>query len=222
MKMKSVVIFDIDGTLTQAHDVDCKLFFETVAEELGIPKVDGNLSHFPDVTDSGIVHQLFLAHKKRPPTVEEFLLIEDRFAQRLSSAVGNSIFYERMHGAIEFVERLEREGFEVGIATGNWRKSGAIKLKSLGLERFVQTAATSSDSRSRKEILALAFARINENGDNSSNWYIGDGHWDVRAAKDLGVNFLGIGEKLRNHGLKCWFENFSNPTEIMSSMELRK
>lgn len=214
MSANPIIVFDIDGTLTQSHDIDCELFFETIAEEIGIGPIEPDLSPFPDVTDSGIVHQLYLSHKNRQPTVEEFFQIEDRFADRLSSAVGSSIFYEKMHGAIEFIEKLESQGLEVGIATGNWRKSGAIKLKSLGLERLIEKAATSSDSRSRKEILAIAFEKFRHNS-NGSRWYIGDGQWDLTAAQGLGVSFFGIGQKLKDHKLKHWAQDFAFYEDIL-------
>jgi phosphoglycolate phosphatase-like HAD superfamily hydrolase len=54
--------------------------------------------------------------------------------------------------------------------------------------------ATCSDHPRRSEIIRLAAQRAGR--PLSDSIYIGDGVWDLRACRDLGVRFIGTGSRL--------------------------
>jgi phosphoglycolate phosphatase-like HAD superfamily hydrolase len=61
--------------------------------------------------------------------------------------------------------------------------------------------ASSSDTRQRVDIIALAACRAGF--DISDAIYVGDGLWDLKASRELGIRFVGVGRKhelLRKHG----------------------
>ncbi|MBI3191378.1 MAG: hypothetical protein HYZ36_01850 [Pedosphaera parvula] len=48
-----LVIFDIDGTLTETNAVDADCYVRALAEVFGFADVDTDWSTYPHVTDSG-------------------------------------------------------------------------------------------------------------------------------------------------------------------------
>lgn len=212
-----IVIFDIDGTLTHCHDADFELFFSTIRDVLKLPEISQDLSGYVDITDAGIVHEIVAKHFGRSATQAELERLEDEFASRLACAAGHSIHSQEMKGAKPFVEHLESLGIDIGIATGNWRKSTAIKLGAIGLDRLATKAGTSTDARARKEILHLA-AQKHSASVSRPKWYIGDGVWDVECSRSLGFNFIGIGPKLKSADLPLWAEDFQAADKFLKAI----
>ena len=53
-----VVIFDIDGTLTQTNAVDSECFIRSVREILGVEDFETDWSQYQFVTDSGVAQEI--------------------------------------------------------------------------------------------------------------------------------------------------------------------
>ena len=67
-----LVIFDIDGTLTQTTKADEECFVRSLAEVCGFGEVDTDWSHYKHATDSGILQEIYEAHAGRPEMDPEF------------------------------------------------------------------------------------------------------------------------------------------------------
>src|SRR5438132_340399 len=63
-----LVMFDIDGTLTETMKVDEERFVRSFAEVFGLTDIDADWSHYPHVTDSGIFHEVYAPRMGRLPT----------------------------------------------------------------------------------------------------------------------------------------------------------
>src|SRR3984893_18913284 len=61
-----LVMFDIDGTLTQTMKVDEECFVRSFKDVFGFADVDTDWSHYPHTTDSGIFHDVFTASRGQP------------------------------------------------------------------------------------------------------------------------------------------------------------
>jgi phosphoglycolate phosphatase-like HAD superfamily hydrolase len=97
-----------------------------------------------------------------------------------------------------------RPDWQVAIATGNWRRAASLKLECAGIPA-PRVAACSEDGGSRSAVLAaavmsataaaggVAFERV---------VYVGDQPWDLRAAREFGAAFLGIGTDARRQLLE--------------------
>lgn len=203
------IIFDIDGTLTKAHDIDFNLYFDSVREILKIKSFSTDLSNYSEITDSGIAHSIAEKYLNRSLSKLEIQKIEDLFSLKLSKELGISINYEEMEGAIEFVKYVESQDIKISVATGNWRKTALLKLKSLGLSRLIKNASTSSEEISRIDILRRAI-NLDKKIGHQQTWYIGDGFWDVECSSTLGINFLGVGDKLKDSKLPYWVPDLQN------------
>lgn len=214
MKNSGLVIFDIDGTLTESHTTDGDLFFDTLCTSLKLRNVNRDLSSYSEVTDSGIVHEIFMKEFGRVPAEGELNSLEKTYATQLNAALGDSIHFSEKAGASAFVEKLELMGFNLGIATGNWREPARIKLRALGLERLMLQAATSTEARARRDILQLA-ALGTANFELSTKWYIGDGPWDMECAKALEFKFIGVGDRTKRFNPLHWVGDFRSMDDLV-------
>jgi phosphoglycolate phosphatase-like HAD superfamily hydrolase len=97
----------------------------------------------------------------------------------------------------------------VAVATGDWHATASFKLAAAGIDVSRFPMATSSDSARRSEIIRLAAQRAGR--PLSDVVYVGDGIWDVKACRDLGVCFVGTGSRLpalRDAGAQHMIEIF--------------
>ena len=83
----------------------------------------------------------------------------------------------------------------IAIATGCWRESALLKLRTSGFNIEGIPVATSDDSPSRIEMMRSALQMTGS--DTGTVTYFGDAEWDQRACHDLGWNFVAVGPRLR-------------------------
>src|SRR5262245_36842587 len=102
-----LILFDIDGTLTQTTKVDDRCFIRAVCDALGLATIDRDWANYPDVTDSGIVWTLHEAHRGAPPSVEEMTAVRQRFLDLLQQEVGRDpTLCQAMPGATALLTEL--------------------------------------------------------------------------------------------------------------------
>jgi FMN phosphatase YigB (HAD superfamily) len=89
---------------------------------------------------------------------------------------------------------IESPEHAVAIATGGWRQSAELKLRSAGIDFANVPLITSNDHHERTAIMELALAEIGEGFESVS--YYGDGPWDREACARLGWQFVAVGTKL--------------------------
>jgi phosphoglycolate phosphatase-like HAD superfamily hydrolase len=83
----------------------------------------------------------------------------------------------------------------VALATGGWRLSAQLKLAAAGLDCRGVPLASADDGLTREEIVEQACARAGFSISAATRIVsVGDGVWDVRTARSLGLRFLGVGE----------------------------
>lgn len=198
------IIFDLDGTFLQSMAVDSEIFDRSIEAILGPVRFRSAYSDYENVTDRGIVEELMTDNGRSPdPYVVDS--VRRKFVSELSNHIAGSGPFEEVHGASKFLGRLSAEPDTcVAIATGCWRESALLKLRSSGMALDDVAIATCDDSPSRTEIMRTALARIG--GSIDSVTYFGDAVWDVEACQALGWDFVAVGSNLR--GLDS-YEGFS-------------
>lgn len=213
-----LVVFDIDGTLTRTDEVDEVCYVRAFEEELGWAGISTDWAAYPSCTDEAIALEVFARHGNRLPRDGEIERVRRRFLSLLEAALaeGPDLFTE-IPGAGEALRRLRSDpGFRVALATGAWEASARLKLRAAGLEVEGIPLATSDDHPSREEIVRRAIARAEAgSGPFESIVSVGDGVWDLRTARALGVGFVGIGsgeraERLRREGAERVIEDFQD------------
>ena len=168
-------------------------------------------------------------HLGRDPGGAEISRLQSRFIQLLCASVeGTRQPMREVPGAAALLHRLKAgPGWRIAIATGGWNVSARFKLASAGLPVDGIPWASADDAHDRVEILRTAIQRAGQHYGQVSFGkvvYIGDGVWDVRAAKALGIGFLGLATdnkagRLVEEGASCVLADFSDPVQVSECLE---
>jgi phosphoglycolate phosphatase-like HAD superfamily hydrolase len=219
-----LVIFDIDGTLTQTMKADTECFVHSLADICGFRDVDTDWSRYKHATDSGVFHELYEAHAGRSPSPTEISQFREHFVSLLAQASSEAPFAP-VAGASLLLSRLAGSGeHRVALATGAWRDSARLKMASAGLCYDDYPGASSDDALDRESILRLSIRRAAErHGGFSDTVYIGDGVWDARACRSVGIPFIGVATDgraacLTAEGAVCVFSDLSDTDLFLSRL----
>lgn len=188
------VVFDIDGTLLQSASVDNALYKDSVTSVLGPVQFRPSLSDYDFVTDSGILSQILVDNSIRSDS-DQMSEIKALFVAALTSHIRKNGPFQEIPGAKKMLDRLSTSNtHSVAIATGGWRDTALLKLKSAGFDPSRFPLATSDDSFDRTEIMQLALSRLGSRFHSIT--YYGDGPWDRDACAALGWQFVAVGSEL--------------------------
>ena len=190
-----LVVFDVDGTLIFGEEYDWKSFNDAFTEVTGRSFSIEFWKSLDEVTASAIVRQ-GLSDLPENEQEELELKVRDRCLENLRderernpNAFGSTLETRQL------LEDLQlHESIDLAIATGDWLETIRFKLKAadISLESFVH--ATSSDHPVRSNIIQLAAERSRR--DLRDTIYVGDGVWDIRACRMLGIPFIGTGQRI--------------------------
>jgi phosphoglycolate phosphatase-like HAD superfamily hydrolase len=219
-----LVIFDIDGTLTQTMKADEECFVHSLAEVFGFSDVDNDWSRYKHTTDSGVFHEIYESRTGQSPSPSEIT----RFCQHfvgLLARVSSEAAFAAVAGAPLLLSLLaDSAEHRVALATGAWRDSARLKMTSAGLCYDDYPAASSDDALDRESIIRLSMQRAAERyGKIFSTVYVGDGVWDARACRSVGISFIGVARdgraaRLSAEGAVCVFPDFSDTDLFLSSL----
>lgn len=208
MSEKSTVpsfLLDLDGTLMPSHEVDNQCYWQAVGEVTGQKAATYDLNGFTVVTDNGILREWFEAQFGTSPSDDEISTIKDRFLVLTEQAADKyPEAFKPFPGVIEWLTRCQESGWKAGIATGGWGHTARFKLKAAGLETFDLPLATADDADKRVDIMRIGMKRLwPKNQAKARPVYLGDGSWDLAAAKELGWAFIGIASGARARRLRA-------------------
>jgi phosphoglycolate phosphatase-like HAD superfamily hydrolase len=226
----NLAIFDIDGTLTESVAVDEICFVQAFRDVLGIEGINTNWLDYKFQTDSGLALEICRKHLGRDPSAAEISRLQSRFIQLLSATIeGTRQPMRDIPGASALLRGLMgHPRWHVAIATGGWKLSACFKLASAGLPADGIPCASADDAYDRVEILRTVIQRAGlqycQDGFERLV-YIGDGVWDVRAAKALRIGFLGLAAgikagRLMEEGASCVLPDLSDSVRVSECLEL--
>ena len=205
----TLVMFDVDGTLTESSGLDSATYLDALREVYGFRDVSDDWATYRHVTDAGILAEVCGTRLGRPPTSEEMDMMQTRFATLLAARIKEAGGVRPVAGAAELLKRLSGlpDEYAVAYASGGWGTTARLKLRSAGLPVDGVPGAFSDDDVSREGICRTAHRRAEEWYGRAlrTTVYIGDGVWDVRTSRRSGYGFVGIGgeagaAKLRAEG----------------------
>ena len=224
-----LAVFDIDGTLARTRLIDETCYARTFSMAFGIEVAETSTLAYRYSTDSGIMLQVFEEHLGREPTDEERATFQRVFLDLLAEARRrNPDDFVEVPGAADAFARLGREpDWRVAVATGGWRPSALFKLEAIGIAMDGVAFGCANDSMLREEIIRVALARAGETCAAEGFGrviYVGDGIWDVRAARTLGLCFLGVegdarGVRLQSEGAVVTVHDFTDYDEFRSKLK---
>ncbi|VEG92462.1 HAD family hydrolase [Legionella spiritensis] len=207
--MNNLIIFDIDGTLTNTNRVDSDYFERALLESLPVKYIDNQWHNYKYSTDSGMVTEIVQSAFGRDPSLEEIAAIKERFVGYLKTAfLKDKSHCLPLSGASEIFTILTQRGWDIGIATGGWEKSALLKLKTANIPCDGVPIAHSDDHMEREQIITIAIERAKKNYHRpayAKMIYVGDRIWDKNAARNINIDFIGIGAELGNINEKDFF-----------------
>ena len=221
-----LAVFDLDGTLSTTNDVDSDCFVEAVQAEFGfVPESDW--SAYEHCTDEGIAVEALTGYLGKPPNALQLKGLKCRFGDLLASAAAaKPHLFAPVDGAPELLRHLADSGWILCIATGAWRVPAEVKLKAAGLPESIPLFCSDSVP-SREAILsaAIAHGRAIAGASVSRVVAVGDGVWDVVAAANLALPFLGVGRgphaaRLCEAGALAVVPDFRDLPETVRYLEL--
>src|SRR5262249_19919238 len=224
-----LVIFDIDGTLTQTSRVDEICFARAFTDTHGVNVVADHWINCPHVSDSGVTRHLFQHHFAREPHDHESHAIKRRLVDLLEEPhrIDRSYFAEVPRAAETFNQLVESRGWVKALATGCWRPSAEMKLRAASINYQGVPSGFAEDGVARESIVGAAIwrSRVSYQRENFNRIVsVGDGVWDVRTAAKLGLAFVGVGsgaraEMLREVGAKHVIPDFEDTDRFFDFLE---
>lgn len=207
-----LIIFDIDGTLTNTNHADSACFEKAILDTFSIPSIDTNWYNYKYSTDLGIVTEIVQSELNRAPTQNEIETVRDKFVKYLEATFEkNNTLCVPIEGSQNIFEKVSSLGWDIGIATGAWEKSAVLKLKTAQIEYRDTPIAHSDDHFEREKIISIAInraERLYKKISYEKIIYVGDRLWDRRAAKNLEIDFIGVGDDLSTENNKDYFHIF--------------
>ena len=225
----NLAVFDIDGTLLRSVELDDTCFVRALAEVLGIEGIASDWTGYQHPTDSGLLGEIVQRHSGRLATDEEIDMVRERCCQLLRRTVLRSPSAIReVAGAAKLIERLRHDlDWRMAIASGSWQATAEIKLGAAGIDLADVPGAFADDSPDRSRILDLAIQRAQAHyglGGFRKVVYVGDGVWDLAAARQQAISFLGVGggsgaERLAKAGAGGILGDFSQLPAVFKALE---
>jgi phosphoglycolate phosphatase-like HAD superfamily hydrolase len=206
-----LVMFDIDGTLTQTYQADEACFGQALREVFGFTDINTDWASYLHCSDSGILEALFQLRLGRSPLLTAATVVQP---------------FNPIAGARDFLSSLtSSSALAVSLASGAWECSARFKLASTGLDFPQIPAAFSDDAHAREAIMQASLVRAAQSRSRDSFdavIYVGDGIWDARAARNLGFRFIGISheparvERLYAEGAHHVFADYLDADSFMA------
>lgn len=220
-----LAIFDIDGTLTDTKAADYDCFLRAFEVSLGIQEINTDWKSYRYSTDSGIVSEILQKHKEGG-SPEDVKTIRTQFIKLLKERFETDPI-RPIPGAPRLLQELRYEpSWSYAIATGGWRDSAVLKLRTAGLNINGAPIASSDEAYSRQTILKNAIAKAQSTYKNQFERivYVGDAPWDVRVAAKMQLPFIGISSgsqriRLESEGVPQILKDYCNYSETLAALE---
>ena len=191
----NLILLDIDGTLVHYHsDGSDRAYVDAISQVLGID-VENSWDGYKSSTNTGIANEICARHFGRDLHPDELAELKTALAGVFPVIYPPGRHFHAVEGAPEFVSALGSSlNWRGVIATGNWEIEARLKLKSAGIHADHLPAATSDLADNRPDILrrGVELARQTFATDFERMVYVGDWDWDVRAARETGLEFIGM------------------------------
>lgn len=194
MRKRNLIVFDIDDTLTKSEDQHQQAYIDAMMQ-FGIEKIDQNWENYKNVTDSYILKENYEANFGKDFS---FSLIPE-FEEIMTGLMLQLPQSECIKGAEKVVNFFMREtDYAICFATGSLLAPALIKLEQANINFVPNLVEASNAIYTREDIVRSAMGKAKEYFQVDAFDTIisvGDGIWDLKTARNLGVHFLGIRNK---------------------------
>lgn len=208
---KKLIVFDIDGTLTDSVQIHHSAFREALYY-IGVEKIDAEFKSFKHHTDSFIAKEIYEHASNKLFSEAKFTAFENYLTEKISTQKVIEI-----KGAKQLIEALNKNtNFCICFATGSLLRPALHKLNSIGIDFDKELLVASDTIYGREGIVSKAI-------ENAKEFYgvhnfesiisVGDGLWDLLTAQNLNLDFIGVGdinkEILKKNGAKTIYSDLT-------------
>jgi phosphoglycolate phosphatase-like HAD superfamily hydrolase len=191
-----LVMFDMDGTLTDSFSLDENCYVLAIEQALGLSKVVTEWESYPHTSSSYCLEEIVRRARGTPPTEAESRAVQQRMVEIMSElhrTRGRAT--AEIPGAAACLRALRERGYAVALASGDWETTARHKLTTAGIPFADLPTAFCDCSHVRTDIMRTALARASQHYGCATFEriiYVGDAAWDVRACFDLGWPLVAI------------------------------
>ncbi|HEX4450414.1 MAG TPA: HAD family hydrolase [Kofleriaceae bacterium] len=179
-------LFDIDGTLLDAHGSGRAAFDAVMHAQHGVAEASAGV-RYGGKTDPAIVDEIFAARLGRSATAGERATFLAAYLPELRARLQVRV----LGGAHESLAYL-RGRARLGIATGNIRAGADAKLAAAGLVDHFELGGYGDDSHVRAELVARAIERARNTGAVHEVIVVGDTIHDIAAARACNATVCAV------------------------------
>lgn len=202
-------VFDIDGTLTDSIPVYLKVITQ-VLKDIGLTDIDTDYDNYLYHTDLYALQYNYERNFKK--TTPENLKFELDILLERGLLKAPAVL--EIPGARDTLLALQQARIPFAYGTGAFPKATAVKMKQTQMPFIEEVLATSLHSVSRVGFVqhAIEKAKTYYNQDPFSKIIaVGDGVWDLKAAREMDIDFIGVGlknkEAMLDLGCTTWIED---------------
>ncbi len=195
--MKTLLLFDIDGTLIMAGNAPRQAIIKTFQ---GLYGTDGSIDDisFMGRTDPAILQDVAKRLLGRTLQDNELARVAERYLTLLPGELRRLKSFRLMPGVDRLLPLLAAmEDVILGLETGNLEPAAYMKLKLGGIDGQFTVGGFGSDSDDRTEIVSIGIKRARQSSHEpipeENIFLIGDSPYDIAAGRDLGINTLAVG-----------------------------
>lgn len=227
---KKLIIFDIDGTLLYSNKIDSQCFADTYEKvyQSKFPTIDW--SKYPHVTDDTIFKTVIQNHFQREATTEEMHDFQNEYVTSIQvKREEQPNDFKEVPNARKIIEHLiENDVYEIGIATGGWRRPAMIKLNHVGIPTESLHMSFADGNPTREDIIRGVFQQTDAKQMSFEKIvYVGDAVWDVHTTRNLNIPFIGVrraGDSnfLKQFGAETVIKDYRDIGLFLSSIETSK
>jgi phosphoglycolate phosphatase-like HAD superfamily hydrolase len=221
--MNKLILFDIDRTLIFNSKAHHKAFSEAFKKVYGVDTSIEIINHH-GMTDQQIIIEVLkkngLRAKEIKPKIKECMkVMVDSFNEFIENEKIVSL-----DGIQNLLDALNKNGFLMGLVTGNLEDIARGKLKKAGINHYFKVGGFGSDDIKRVNLVKLAIKRAEKNFSFKSNnnvFLIGDAPQDMKAGKEARVKTIGVTtgiyskEQLKNAGADFVVANLKDKNKIL-------
>ena len=201
MKKRNLIVFDIDGTLTNSVSIHQKAFTKALGQ-IGVDKIDSNYKTYKHHTDSYIAKVIYEKNRNKIFVAQ----IISKFETLLTKNIAEDLGISEIKGAKKLLETIEKNSdYGICFATGSLLKPAILKLQQAGIKFNSKLLVAANEILDREGIVKAAILKAEKYYDVSNFEKIisvGDGLWDLKTALNLSLKFVGVGLKNKDLLLK--------------------
>ena len=139
----NLVMFDMDGTLTDSFSFDENCYVLAIQQALGLPRVVPDWEGYAHASSSYCLDAIVRAHHGRPVTAAESEAVQRRMVALMAEIGAEKARHTaEIPGAADCVRALLDQGHAVAIASGSSARDTALASRTLAHPSSIASAAS--------------------------------------------------------------------------------